>query len=200
MMRRVAALLWLAMPIAVVADMDAARKAVEQGEFGRAVELFEDEAVRANVEAAYELALLYRDGKGVKVDPERAFAWMTEAAETDWIREPNKFGLPQAQYELARMYLEGVGTEPDPDEAVYWLERAVSQGHAGAALRLAQLYLKGGRIDADPISAYVWASFAAERLWGEEGDEAARIRDEARRKLNAEALGEARHRLADLNP
>ena len=55
----------------------------------------------AMLEAIYQLASLYRVGRGVTQDDKQAFTWMRSAAEK---------GHLKAQYNVGKMYLAGRGT------------------------------------------------------------------------------------------
>src|SRR5579864_7480665 len=92
-------------------DLSAARI----GAFEPAAALLEEQAKQGNAESQYQLAALYRLGRGVRPDPDRAFAWMKKAADG---------GYAKAQYGLAAMYFGGRGTEVDIDQAQLWARRA----------------------------------------------------------------------------
>jgi hypothetical protein len=195
MNRILPALVLLTVPLAVWADVDAALDAIEDGDFDAGIRMLETDARRNNVEAAYELGLMYRDGKGIEADPQRALEWLTRAAETDWKRDPYKFGLPRAQYVLGVMYLEGAGTAADAERAADWFERAAEQGHSRAQLMLAELYSRGERLPPDLAAAYVWASLAADSPDDQLSEKAGAIRDEMEKRLTPAALQEAKNEL-----
>jgi hypothetical protein len=75
------------------------------------------------------LATLYEHGKGVKSNPQAAFAWYQKAAFQ---------GLAEAQYNLGRLLAYG-DVERNLALAKYWLQRAAQLGHKDARLALAQL-------------------------------------------------------------
>ena len=68
--------------------------------------------------AAYALGSLYRRGKGVPLDMEKAFLLFTMAAEDTG--RPNAY----AAYELGGMYKAGAGTEIDEERSVEWYRQA----------------------------------------------------------------------------
>ena len=78
--------------------------ALRAGNFDRAAELLEQRAQGGDVEAQYQLASLYRSGRGVAQDDAAAFRWMKAAAEK---------GHAKAQFNLAKMYLAGRGVAVD---------------------------------------------------------------------------------------
>lgn len=69
--------------------------------------------------AAYNLAMMYRDGIGVERDAALATHWLKVAADR---------GLHEAAVEVAYRYLEGIGTEPLPAIADKYFERAAAAG------------------------------------------------------------------------
>ena len=74
------------------------------GNFDLAASLLEQRAQSGDVEAQYQLASLYRSGRGVAHDDVAAFQWMKAAAEK---------GHAKAQFNLAKMYLAGRGVAVD---------------------------------------------------------------------------------------
>lgn len=63
------------------ATMRAVDQAVRAGNFGRAATLLQESAEAGSAEAQYQLASLYRSGRGVPQDERLAFKWMKAAAE-----------------------------------------------------------------------------------------------------------------------
>ena len=93
--------------------------ALRTGNFDRAARLLEERAQTGDVEAQYQLASLYRTGRGVTQDDIAAFRWMKAAAEMGHVR---------AQFNLAKMYLAGRGVAMDARQARVWLTRAAAHG------------------------------------------------------------------------
>ncbi|TXI19184.1 MAG: sel1 repeat family protein [Nitrosomonas sp.] len=78
--------------------------------------------------AAYDLALRFFRGDGVRQDSYQAIQWMRDAAER---------GNLKAQMALGRLYLTGLGEMgADPGEAEKWLSITVSRGDKEAATLL----------------------------------------------------------------
>jgi len=84
--------------------------------------------------AMRNVAMMLRDGQGVKKDPARAEVLFEEAAEA---------GLPTAQADLADMLLKGEAGPPDPARALPLLEAAAAANHPVAQFELAQMYETG---------------------------------------------------------
>src|SRR6185369_13420824 len=87
------------------------------------------------------LALLYRDGRGVRADPAEAARWFTRAAEK---------GLARAQVNLGAMYAVGQGVSQDDVEAAKWFRLAAAQGDSFARYDLVDLYRRG-RVKAENL-------------------------------------------------
>lgn len=80
--------------------------------------------------AAYDLALRYFRGDGVRRDSYQALQWMREAGER---------GVPQAWLALGRLYLMGLEEMgSDPAEAEKWLSVAAARGNKEAQKLLAE--------------------------------------------------------------
>ena len=80
--------------------------------------------------AAYDLALRYFRGDGVKRDSYQAIKWMREAGDR---------GVPEAHLALGRFYLMGVEEMgADPAEAEKWLSLAAARGDKEAEKLLAE--------------------------------------------------------------
>ncbi|NOT83939.1 MAG: sel1 repeat family protein [Methylococcaceae bacterium] len=80
--------------------------------------------------AAYDLALRFFRGDGVRQDSYKSIKWMRDAAER---------GDFNAQKALGRLYLTGLGeTGSDPGEAQKWLSIAASKGDKESAQLLQQ--------------------------------------------------------------
>ncbi len=108
----------------------AVKSSVRSGAYGEAAALLETQARTGNAEAQYQLASLYRIGRGVAQNETEAFRWMQQAANAGHVR---------AQYSLANMYLAGRGTPIDLKAAEMWAQRAADKGHDKAGSLLAEI-------------------------------------------------------------
>jgi len=87
-------------------------------------------AAASNPAAAYDLALRYFRGDGVRRDSYKALSWMRVAAEQ---------GNFEAQKALGRLYLTGLEEMgPDPREAHTWLSLAAKRGDRESERLLAE--------------------------------------------------------------
>lgn len=70
-------------------------------------------------EAAYQIAKLYEEGKGVPQNDEIALSWLFKAAEK---------GDTEAPWDIARRYVRGIGVPKDTAVAAEWYVEAESRG------------------------------------------------------------------------
>ncbi|MEQ1672109.1 MAG: ATP-binding protein [Hyphomicrobium sp.] len=91
--------------------------------------LLETRAKGGDRDAQYQLASLYRAGRGMETNDTAAFKWMQAAA---------RQGHVKAQYSLGAMYLSGRGSAVDVDTGKSWLQKAAAQGHEQAIRLLAE--------------------------------------------------------------
>jgi len=99
-----------------------------------AVKLLEEATKLGHILAAYDLGLLYLQGRDVPQDFGRAAALFTDAAQA---------GSPEAQYALATMYKEGRGVEKDEQKAASLLAKASIGGNIDAMVEFAIAQFNG---------------------------------------------------------
>ena len=87
-------------------------------------------ARQGDAAAQFDLAQLYRLGKGIPEDPHLAFVWYEKAAAQ---------GHGYAQYNLGAMYELGHGTPRDLAKAHEWYMRAAARNIAGSQAALDRL-------------------------------------------------------------
>jgi TPR repeat protein len=83
-----------------------------------------------DVEAQYNLGVLYDEGAGIEQDLAAAASWYRKAAEQ---------GFVDAQANLGMLYYNGLGVPRDLAEAARWFARAAEQGDAESARNLKQI-------------------------------------------------------------
>lgn len=143
---------WAAMVYASEQNVEAGIAAVENQDYMNAYQIFKTLADQGDAEAQHNLAILYRQGKGVMQDSKLAAEWFRKAADQD---------LSSAQYYLGHMYDVGDGVEKSPELAVKWYQKAAQQGNPMAQTNLGVAYIAGEGVKQDIILAYVWFSLAA---------------------------------------
>jgi uncharacterized protein len=80
-------------------------------------------ADQGDVDAQYNLGIMYYHGEGVAKDIDKALHWFQMAAEQE---------DADAQYNLGLMHGKGEGTGKDHRKSIQWFKKAADQGHAGA--------------------------------------------------------------------
>ncbi len=116
-------------------------------DFDKAAAYFKSSAQLGYPDAAYELALCYRNGKGVPQDDQLAAFWMERAASED--------NVP-AEVEFAIMLFNGIGVEKDEEAAARLFLKAAVQQNPVAQNRVARLYAAGRGIQKDLVEAMKW--------------------------------------------
>ena len=139
-------------PVMSGTGMDVAISAVDNKDYAKAFELFTPLAEAGNPEAQYNLAMLYRTGKGTQKDLSASYVWFRRAADQ---------GIPDAQYYVGFMFDSGEGVEKSPKYASVWYRKAAEQGHGLAQINLGFLYANGSGVQQDTEQAYLWFHVAA---------------------------------------
>ncbi|HIX40560.1 MAG TPA: SEL1-like repeat protein [Candidatus Desulfovibrio intestinigallinarum] len=98
-------------------------------------------AEQRDAEAQFRLGDMYKEGKGVPRDDDRARQWYAKAAATFKIAA--KQGYVDAQLRLGDMYKEGRGVPRDDDRACQWYAKAAAQGYDAGLNALTQLAEQG---------------------------------------------------------
>ena len=117
-------------------------------------------AEQGNLEAQFNLGLMYSNGDGVRKDEAEAFKWYMRAAEKGDIK---------SQHNLGYMYNNGKGVEEDKKEAFKWYMKAAEQGNNQAQYNLGCMYYNGNGVEVNYSKAFEWYKKAAEQ-----GDEDAK--------------------------
>jgi len=100
---------------------------------GEDVQRYIEKAKDGDIDAQYNLGVIYYHGEGVDRDYDEALSWFHMAAEQD---------DPDAQYNLGFMYGRGEGIEKDRNLSMQWFNRAAGQGHVGATEILQKMLRK----------------------------------------------------------
>ncbi len=113
-------------------------------------------AEQGDMEAQFNLGLMYYDGEGTEVNYEKVLYWWEKAAEQGDVR---------AQFNVGSMYYDGEGTEVNYKKALYWYEKAAEQGDVDAQFETADMYYysHGEGMSWDKEKALYWFEKAAEQ-------------------------------------
>jgi TPR repeat protein len=125
-------------------------------DFDQAARWLQMAVATGNVQAQYNLGVLYLKGNGadVRQDYVEAVKWFKLAAEQ---------GFAHAQYNLGLMYGNGQGVQKDHTEAAKWYRLAAAQGLADAQNNLGVMYSRGQGVQQDYAEAARWYRSAAEK-------------------------------------
>lgn len=95
-----------------------------------ALEAMFQQAEEGDVNAQYNLGIMFYNGEGVEKDYAQAMQWFLAAASQ---------GDAEAQFNLGIMIGRGEGVKKDPKISRQWFEKAAEQGHAEATEIVAKL-------------------------------------------------------------
>lgn len=87
-----------------------------------------------NAEAQNDLGVFYQSGRGVPLNLQKAFYWISKAADQ---------GVAVAMYNLGQMYYEGIGCPKDDCKAFYWWNKSAIAGHKNGIQNTAVAYYTG---------------------------------------------------------
>ena len=98
----------------------------KKGEYSKALKIWTEEADDGEVNAIYNIGLLYFFGNGVKKDLSIAYNYCKKAALK---------GLARAQNNLAYMYLNGMGINKDYVNSYAWSLIAIKNGYNSQGIK-----------------------------------------------------------------
>jgi TPR repeat protein len=116
-------------------------------DFKAAATYFRKAAEGGNMDGAYSLAVLYREGRGVPQDIKEAARWLRMAADDH---------IAAAEVELGIMTFNGEGVPKDEAVAAKLFLRAAVRNNPVAMNRLARLYASGRGVAKNPVEAVKW--------------------------------------------
>lgn len=136
----------------VALTLKKAKQLVKQGRVEKALPLYLQLAEQGNVDAQFQLGLIYAGGQDMTKDDKQAVDWFRKAAEQ---------GHMEAQTKLGFMYATGKGVAQNNSLAVYWCYKAAEQGDVIAQYNLGLIYEKGQGVVKDNSLAVSWYSKAS---------------------------------------
>ncbi|SDW82772.1 hypothetical protein SAMN05444411_102258 [Lutibacter oricola] len=111
------------------------------------ISLLEPCAVQGYSKSENYLGLVYLNGIGTEKNVDKAFTYISSAANKDYAN---------AQYNLGRLYKYGIGCSISFKDAVNWFEIASQNGNQRAAYSLGYMYFKGYGVQQDYQKAVYW--------------------------------------------
>ena len=148
-------------------DLEKAREAWRAGKFTKARKAFERAWKKGNIVAAWYLGHIYRLGRGVRANDEKAFAYYRQVALTYDPDEGNRKRLMMTVDALVRVadyYRTGIGKarkKRDPRRAYRLYNIAAGHGSPAAFYGLGVITLKGQGMKHHPRRALKWLMMAA---------------------------------------
>lgn len=101
------------------ATVDDGLNAIEKHDYKKALTIFENLASKGDINAQYNLAVMYYSGIGVTKDYKKAFKLYEKAASQK---------DPTSQYNIGIMYDKGLGVTQDLEKAKEFYEKACNGG------------------------------------------------------------------------
>jgi len=172
--------------VPLLAQFDDGVAAMQQGDYGKALEVWSADANAGDARAQYSLGYLYQFGLGVPMDLFKAKEWYEKAAAQNnadalyalgLLYEAGKAGprdLAQAmayyrkaadtgvqvdaEYAVGRLILRGRGVARDPAEGLKWLKKAALHRQSAAQYMLGAAYEAGWGVTPDAVEALYWYS------------------------------------------
>jgi len=155
-----------------------------KGNYVQALNSFYVLAKKGDVDAQYNVALIYAQGKGVKSDISQAIEWYESAAKLGngaaaynlaqlyydreeenprgygniikWYEVAAKNGIAQANNNLGAMYLHGIGVKQNKKKAFILFKKAAQEGSPSGQLNLGLIYGWGPNIIRDEKKSYLF--------------------------------------------
>ena len=125
--------------------------AYEAGDYLTALQEWKPLAEHGDVDAQYNLGVIYMNGHGTPMDHKEAVKWFRKAVEQDHAG---------AQHNLGLMYEYGRGVTEDYKEAVKWYRKAAEQGNADAQNSIGSMYNNGQGVPQSYVQAHKWFNIA----------------------------------------
>ena len=132
-------------------ELQRAAAAYKEADYDTALQIFRPLADNGDMVAQFNLAKMYRMGKGVPKDYKTAVKLSFSAEQ----------GNAKAQYHLGVSHSFGLGVVPDNKIALKWFIRSVEQGDTFSQYHLSRLYYLGNGIPEDKVYAHMWANLAS---------------------------------------
>jgi TPR repeat protein len=139
--------------LSTAGPLEDALAAVKAKDYARAATLLQPLAEQGNVDAEYNLGMLFVFGQGVGQSYARAIDLLSRAAAQN---------DPRSQLELAMLYELGFGTAKDPDKALELIRKAAEQRYAPAEYEYAIEFISGPGVPLDWQQSFFWHRRACE--------------------------------------
>ncbi|MFD2165411.1 tetratricopeptide repeat protein [Thalassotalea euphylliae] len=202
---------------ATSADLKTGIFELNRGQFKAAMAEFEPLLAEGYAPAQYQVALMHKNGWGMRKNLNKAYELFTLAAEQNYpdalfelsvmysdgepikkdlkkafelTKRAAEEGLASAQFNLGVMYANGTGTYKDNTKAFRSYEKAANQNYPLAQYNLARMYFDGKGTEKSLMNSYIWNTIAS--FNGYKDAETSRIIDE--RQLGVKDIQEGREK------
>lgn len=128
-------------------DISKGLEYAQTGNFEAALKEWRPLAEQGNIEAQFNLGIMYEKGNGVSKDLKEALQWYRLAADQ---------GDAMAQYNIGVYYAQGMGVAKDFKESMRWTRLAAQQGDALAQFNIATMYNKAMGVPQNSVAAHMW--------------------------------------------
>ena len=123
-------------------------------DFDAAREWFEKANAKGHLKSAYNLAMMYRLGIGVKQDFGKAYTYVCRAGEA---------GQPQAVYARGYFHYKGLGCTQSYDSAMTYFKAAAGKGHGYSMFMMGLCYRNGYGVERNNGEANFWLKKASDK-------------------------------------
>ena len=163
-------------------DFGRASDAYDIGDYATAYTHYKALAEQGNAIAQFNLAIMYKKGRGVPKDYTKAVEWFRKAADQ---------GDALAKYQLGKMYLSGHGVRQNDAEAFKWIQGSAELGYSKAQYHTGVMYKLGQGVPENKVLAYMWFSVAVSRSYYPENRKATIARRTVADKMTPAEIAEA---------
>ncbi len=199
-------------------DVKQAIELYRKGDYAAALRQIQPMAEAGDIDAQFQLGVMYGNGHGVEKDPVKATQWFDKAINgldpgapfnigvmyhegeglpkdygmaAQWFRKSAERGDGEAQFNLGLMYDQGRGVPKDLAEAAKWYLKAADLGVPRAQSNLAVMYREGQGVKKDLVQAYKWFHAAAAREEKDAKEDAKKARDDLAKTMTSAQFSEA---------
>lgn len=139
---------------ASASELNRGLKALENGDYDKALYYISFDAVQGDPIAQYNLGVMYNKGIGVKIDKKEAFGWFLLASDS---------GHMLAKYALGMLYYNGDGVKINHTRALNLFLDAAYLGHPVSQIKVGNMYYFGQSVGKNYPKAHMWWSLAKEK-------------------------------------
>ena len=134
-------------------NYDAGIAAYNRRHYEMAIYDFEQRAVQGDPVAQFCLAFMYKHGKGVPPDPQKAIEWYTKAAEQGYASAQNNLGVMYERIGEQALLLDERAGVSNFLKAMKWFQEAGKQGNPIAQFNAALIYQLDAFLSTHPTKA-----------------------------------------------